>query len=242
MVLAKGSLIASAPNLKSRAMRLPLSQDGALLLAFMFLSTFCVQAKADTLAENTVGSMVFDSVEDVDVEAGQSITTGAGGPWNNITFTFLGPSGNVAGGTLFILSRAYSGTPAGLSSATPGFLAQSVGIVGGAWTFSSTFPLAANTQYFLFSNFTFAANSLNLSSGHPTDSYPGGDLFFSSSILAFPTFVQLPPQDWNFRLTGTPVAAAVPEPATLTLVGAALAGLLSAKLGRQLAKVSRTKL
>jgi hypothetical protein len=111
---------------------------------FVFLGLFSVLVMADTIVQNTAGA----SSNIVSIEVGQSLTTGAGGPWNNITFAFLGPAGNVAGGDLFILSSAYSGTPSGLSSATSGFLAQSTGVGGGAWTFAPTFTLAQRITRF----------------------------------------------------------------------------------------------
>ena len=55
---------------------------------------------------------------------GQSITTPTGGPWDNLTFNwFDSPGANIvgipiAGGTLFLLSSEYLGTPAALSSST----------------------------------------------------------------------------------------------------------------------------
>ena len=61
---------------------------------------------------------------------GVSLTTPVGGPWDSITFNFFDTNGDPeANGNLYILTSQYLGTPNGLSTLTPGFLAQSIGTV-----------------------------------------------------------------------------------------------------------------
>ena len=85
---------------------------------------------------------------------GQGVTTGGGGPWNNITFSFDSGSGGTttpyAAGDLFLLTTDFTGTPTDLSATTTGFLALSTGIVDGAWTFASTVILNPTTAYWFF--------------------------------------------------------------------------------------------
>src|SRR5262245_58145137 len=84
---------------------------------------------------------------------GQGVTTPAGGPWNNISFYFdsqVGAGGTTpfAIGDLFLLNQTYAGTPAALSSSTPGFLAMSTGISGGTWVFDASVVLQPLTTYY----------------------------------------------------------------------------------------------
>ena len=154
--------------------------------------------------------------------AGQSATTPAGGPFNNITFNFFS---DIAGGTtpsaagdLFILTQSYAGNPNALNSLTTGFLAQSTGISGGVYQFNSAVTLLGGTQYF------FYANQAVLVSGANSGGYPGGTAYLASAANS--PFADFSPGDANFRLSGTPVGtAAVPEPSMLLGggVGATLA-------------------
>src|SRR5262249_55769300 len=91
---------------------------------------------------------------------GQAFTTPAGGAWNHITFNFYATPASgttpastpVAAGTAFLLTQEYLGTPAALSSSTPGFLAQSISNAGGVYTFPPAVVLNPNTQYWVYEN------------------------------------------------------------------------------------------
>lgn len=151
---------------------------------------------------------------------GQSATTLAGGPFNNITFNFFsdvsGGTTPSAAGDLFVLTQSYAGTPAALSVLTPGFLAQSTGISSGIYQFNPAVTLQGGTQYF------FYANQAVLVSGSNAGGYPGGTAFTAGGAnLPFGVYLG----DANFRLTGTLVGTAVPEPSMLLGggVGAVLA-------------------
>jgi hypothetical protein len=78
---------------------------------------------------------------------GETFTTAAGGPWQDLSVNFYAPSGApLAGGVGYIFSGPYGGTPGGLASA--GALATSVVTTGGSWQFAPSFTLAASTEYF----------------------------------------------------------------------------------------------
>jgi len=94
--------------------------------------SFAALAFAPLLPGETIQSQTVDWANTVGrFNFGQSVTTPAGRPWNNLRFNFVigesgqlfGPQGTGAFGTLFLLSQAYAGTAAGLDAATPGFLA-----------------------------------------------------------------------------------------------------------------------
>lgn len=147
---------------------------------------------------------------------GHSLTTIAGGPFNNIAFNFFEVNGfPTAAGTLFILNVEYTGTPAALSGATPGLVAQSTGITGGIYNFNPGVTLQGSTQYFVYANQAF------LLTGGGFNTYPDGGLYSSSQSGV--NFASVPTSDANFRLTGTAITAA-PEPGTLALVAIGLMG------------------
>jgi hypothetical protein len=157
---------------------------------------------AVTLVTNTAGSNLATDV------IGQSVTTPTGGPFNNITFNFYDASNNPeAVGDLFILTQGYLGTPAALSSATTGFLAESTGISANHYVFASSVTLQSNTQYFFYADTTFTI------SGSASNPYAGGQAYATDNPSS--PFVAFPPSDVNFTLSGT--AVQTPEPATAAL-------------------------
>ena len=121
-------------------------------------------ASATVITQNTTGTSatILSGFYD-----GQSVTTPAGGPWNSIGFNFVqcgNPSGTscLAGtnspyalGNLYLLTQVYDGLPSGLSSATPGFVAEATTIVGGVWTFASSVTLTPSTQDFFYMDTAF---------------------------------------------------------------------------------------
>jgi hypothetical protein len=169
-------------------------------------------ARADIITQNTAGTTGANTFF-----PGQSLTTPGGGPWDHITFNFFSDvpaTTPTAAGTLFLLSQEYLGTPADLSSSTPGFLAQSQSISGGMYIFDPSIALQPNTQYFFYANASF------LNSGGNT--VPGGNVYFTFSATS--PFVGSNVSS-NHRLSGTP--AHEPSGAILASIGI-LAGLGSA--------------
>jgi len=175
---------------------------------------------------------------------GQSATTPTGGPWNDIGFNFarcLEPSGTsclstanppFALGGLYLLTQIYDGTPAGLSTATPGFLARTTTIAGGVWTFDPRVTLNSSTQYFFYMDTAFNGPEVLFSSANP---YAGGQYFEANSGNG-PAYGAddsiLANLDHVFALTGNPVNS-VPEPGTAALMLFGVAGLAGAETLRR---------
>ena len=156
------------------------------------------------------------------VTFGQSFTTPNGGPWDNITYAFRRtPATSGAFGTAFLLTTAYSGTPAALSSAASGFLASGGNTASGIYTFPSSLVLQPETTYYLYANALFDSNTMLGGSSAGVTLYVAGRLVDNF----VPTNGEL-----NFILTGTPRAGSptstVPEPASVGLVLLGLGGLI----------------
>jgi hypothetical protein len=179
-------------------------------------------AEAAVINENTAGLSVSTFFP------GNSLTTPNGGPWDHIAFNWFSDAPGTtpaAFGTLFLLTQEYLGTPAALSGATPGFVAQSSSIAAGRYLFDEHVVLAPNTRYF------FYANASGLLSGN--SDVPGENLYFSFDAN---TNYATTPADGNYRLTGDIVQRAVAEPSTLfaLLIGLGLLGAALARSGSPL--------
>jgi len=169
---------------------------------------------------------------------GQSFTTPAGGPWNHITFNFFSTpaSGSTpastpaAAGTAFLLTQEYLGTPAALSSSTPGFLASSVSISGGAYVFAPNVLLNSNTKYWIYENASITASGSGTGGGPSIAAYFA---FTATSNFTTITGVEVA----NFTLGGTAGIPGTPIPPSLllTIGGLGCLGLYQARrrFGRQ---------
>ena len=149
---------------------------------------------------------------------GVSFATPAGPAHTNITFNFFSnvpATTPTAGGTLFILTQAYTGTPAALNGATAGFLAQSQSISAGQYVFDASLTLLPNTTYFFYANTPFTFSELFFANPPGIIGYiaPGGGSFVSTRGTP------------NFLLSGAAVSA-VPEPATMLLLASGLTGIV----------------
>ncbi len=207
---------------------LPLVSLSALALAAALLGASVSSARADIVASNTAGT--FFTPESFYV--GQSFTTTTATAENNIAFNFFSDvpaTTPYALGTGFLLSSVYTGTPADLSSATTGFLGQA-DAAGGFYTFAPSLTLAPGTQYFFYENALIPQGAR--SGGNV---YPGGttQFTFSADSNFLPNDTGL---SSNFRVTGSPAGASVPDGgASALLLGLGVAALLISQraLGRR---------
>jgi hypothetical protein len=216
--------------------------SGRLIYLAGFVALFVSgNAWADIITQNTSGTQatVLSGFFD-----GQSVTTPAGGPWNNIQFNFeqcVTPSGTsclsnantpFALGGLYLLSQIYDGTPAGLSNATPGFIAFTNTITSGVWDFAPGVTLNPGTQYFFYMDTAFNGLEVVYSNANP---YPGGQSFEANSgngPAYGPDDAIIANQDHVFTLAGNPVNS-VPEPATTAFTVFGIAGLVAAQTLRR---------
>ena len=149
---------------------------------------------------------------------GQSFTTPAGGPWEDLTFNFYTSPNDVtitpiAAGTGYLLTQQYTGTPANIGSFAPGFLAASTDISNNEYVFAPSVQLLAGTVYYFYEN-----ASINICAD---PSLPASSSYIASgSASPFTNFGN--PAD--FTLSGNIAAGSVPEPLTAVL---ALMGLCS---------------
>jgi hypothetical protein len=161
---------------------------------------------------------------------GESFTTPAGGPWNHITFNFYAtpsvgstPASNPSAvGTAFLLTQQYLGTPAALSSSTPGFLAQSTSNAGGVYTFPPTVTLNPNTEYWVYENASMTVT------GFPFAGGPSESQYSSTSSTTDYVMGALD----NFLVAGDPVGVAatpIPSSILLTALGVGILGLIEAR-------------
>lgn len=179
----------------------------ALCAAAMVVTAAPVRAQT-VIAQSTARSFTSNGA------VGQSLTTGADGPFDNLVFNFFNNRNATAPGTLFLLTQAYSGTGNNLSSNTAGYVAQATG-ASNAYTFSSGITLQSNTQYFFYNNVN-AGYDFSV-----TNSYSGGNSYAGTTVTPF---VSSGGPDAAFRLTGTGPAAAAPEPGSFSLLCMGLVG------------------
>jgi hypothetical protein len=90
---------------------------------------------------------------------GEAFVTNAGVGFNNLRFNFfsdLADSNPTAVGTGFLLTQEFLGNPSALSNSTPGYVASAASNSAQQYyVFNPSFTIAANTQYYFYSNATF---------------------------------------------------------------------------------------
>jgi hypothetical protein len=183
-------------------------------------------ASADVLVSNssgTGGNLFSDYF-------GQSVTTPTGGPFDEVTFNFVGLTGApVAVGTLYVFSSIYSGTPDALSTA--GALAVSTSITAGKYNFAPTLSLNSGQKYFFYEDAPIDPGTIN--GGGP---YAGGSYQVTPSATGR---FEIPEGDSaDFVLSGEPVGSTgVPEPFTLSIFGTGVVGVAAIRRRRKVKQV-----
>jgi len=155
---------------------------------------------------------------------GQSLTTGSGGSWSDITFNFYdaeNPANSVANGTLYLLSQEYTGTPTNLGTGTSGYIShtsttQAEGN-GDEWVFSGV-TLESSTQYWFY-----ATGSQSIVVNGNDDAGIGGQWYQAPN--SGQPFAANSTMDANFELEGTAASEAIPEPGSLLIGGIAGIGM-----------------
>jgi hypothetical protein len=143
---------------------------------------------------------------------GQSFTVASGGPYDDITFSFLGSGGvDYAVGTAYLFSAAYTGSPNGLATTSANLLGSAVD-GSNVYTFASSLTLTSGSTYFLYEDGLVPTAAIPGGAVGPSDAYSStaGGSFGNGSGLAT-----------NFVVGGTAVAA-TPEPGSLALTGTGL--------------------
>ena len=170
----------------------------------------------------TVASFTSGSTSPSDAEVGFSFTTAASGTsWDDLVMTLFEDTNStipIAVGTGYLLSSPYTGSVTGLSGVSD--IASAVAS-GGAYTFAPSVTLAANTQYWFYED---GVTSPSLGLGY-APSNAGQTLYVGFNGPTFQDFTADPGDGINFQLTAAPMATGVPEPVTLSLFGAGLAGM-----------------
>jgi hypothetical protein len=190
-----------------------------LLVGVMLLLTASI-SQAVVINQFTGGTVPATAV------FGESFTTPSGGPWTGIQFNFYSDAPAVtptAGGNAWLLTQEYLGMPSALSTSTPGFLAESVSVLGGKHIFSPSVTLNPGTEYWIYEDVVTTIT------GSPTGGGPGGQAYFANNTSS--NFSALGGgQIANFTLAGS-----VPEPSSLLLLCPGLggvAGVIRRKLRR----------
>ena len=161
----------------------------------------------DQLVSNTTSNII----------PGQSLTTPAGGPWNNLQFNWFDDLGAPrAFGTLFILTQEYTLGPFALSNATPGFVTAALPNIAGTDYVppSPIIELQPSTTYYFYAN-AVPPGPIKIATNNP--------LTLGSAYEASSSFAAVPDNDLAFSLTGV----VVPEPSAFLLTALALLGLFA---------------
>jgi hypothetical protein len=167
------------------------------VVPMVILAASTLAARAGTIAE------LNNSNDDANLHSfGQSFTTQAGGPFDDLAFNFFVNGNAAANGTAYLFSAAYSGAVSQLSTAAG--LIASAPASGGFYTFNPSVTVQGNTKYYLYTNGT-----IGLDTG---GAYLGGEGYQSNGSTFFPLGQN------DFRLTGDVAAVpAVPLPSALGL-------------------------
>ena len=187
------------------------------LAAGVLLGLSCaVPATAQVIVENRGGSGPTVAT----YAQGQSVTLPSGvAGLNNFSFNFYDSANNngFASGRLFLLNTSYLGTPATLSSLTPGYIADTTA-AGNLWTFSLPGQGLSSGQIFFYMDAPSGV-SLKVAS---SSNYGGGNQYVANS--ASMNYGNQSARDLDFTIAN----AAAPSPGPVP--GAGLISWLIAAL------------
>ena len=164
----------------------------------------------------------------VNMIPGQSLTTGSGGPWTDITFNFYdaeNPANSVASGWLYLLDEEYTGMPSNLGTGTSGYISRTnttqaeEGGPGNEWVFSGV-TLQSSSQYWFYAT---SAQAIVVNGAN--DATIGGQYYEAPSV-GNPFAATTSEEDANFELEGTLSSGEpIPEPGSLLIGGIAGIGM-----------------
>jgi hypothetical protein len=164
-------------------------------------------ARADTLAgHNTSNGLSAGGYY------AQGFTVSGAGAFDDITFSFISPSGPYAVGTGYLFSTPFTGTPSDLSSSS---YLGSAASSGNVYTFSPSLELTSGQTYYFYEDGLVGQNDLGV------DASTGDSYYWSADSTS--AYINAPFTDM-FIVTGDPVSAAAPEPSSLALLGTGILG------------------
>jgi hypothetical protein len=177
---------------------------------------FATPARADTIVQSTTTSANISNNA-----FGQSVLTPSGGPWGSITFNFYDNSNNpFAVGSLYLLTQAYGGTPASLSSSTSGYIATGTASGGTSWVFDPSVTLQPSTTYFFYMGSTSGSTRLEYAT---PSAYAGGHFYDAGSAAS--TYSSLSAFDAAFTLSGTSNPGPLPGSGLLSWAALCFGGI-----------------
>ena len=190
------------------------------LAALLSMAAF-TPSQATVLAENYNG---FDMPGGDRYYYGQSFTVEGTGAFNNVTISFFtgyGASIPYAPGKLYLYSSAVTGTVFDLGKGA-NFLGSATA-ANSMFNFGPSLTVNGGTKYYAYLDAETPSAQFSR-----TNPYLGGEMFEAGPGTGF-KYQQLSSLDFRFGIGGSPMTAAVPEPASwaMMLIGfGALGGAL----------------
>ena len=193
----------------------------SLSLAALVSMTAFTPSQATVLAENYNG---FDMPGGDRYYYGQSFTVEGTGAFNNVTISFFtgyGASIPSASGNIYLYSSALTGTVSDLGKGA-NFLG-SAAAANNMFSFAPSLTVNGGTKYYAYLDAETPSAQFSR-----TNPYLGGEMFEASRGTGL-KYQQFSSFDFRFGIGGSPMTAAVPEPASwaMMLIGfGALGGAL----------------